>query len=128
MQRGAGEVQIIEYADAEHSKLAPSLPLNHAKPGGMRVVEVQTYIPGRPDLFEPDAVLPMVQKFAQKRAVNEQAIVANILSTEGGQKQMQEAQRPDNGIFGWKSNRMALILTGLIVIAVGSLAWWKNRS
>jgi len=70
----------------------------------------------------------MVQKFAQKRAVNEQAIVANILSTEGGQKQMQEAQRPDNGIFGWKSNRMALILTGLIVIAVGSLAWWKNRS
>lgn len=94
----------------------------------MQLVSVETYIPGRPDLFEPDAILPRIQALTQQNAEEEQALVAATLATPSGQKQMQEAQRPDNGIFGWKSNRMALILTGLIVIAVGSLAWWKNRS
>lgn len=33
----------------------------------------------------------------------------------------------DSGL-SQSTKRFALILTGLLVIGVGSLAWWKNRS
>lgn len=128
IDREENPTQIIEYADARHPVLAPALPRNYNEPSGMQVVSVETYIPGRPDLFEPDVMLARIQRLTQQHAEEEQALVAATLATEGGQEQMRESQEPDNGIFGWRSNRVALILTGLIVIAVGSLAWWKNRS
>jgi len=117
----------IEYGEAEHSDLAPSLQRNRYQPNAMQLVQVETYIPGRPDLFEPQAVLSRIQKLTQQNAEEEQALVAKSITTTKGQEQLRESHQPDNGVFGWRSNRMALILTGLVIIGIGGFAWWKNR-
>lgn len=121
-------IRPVRYASAEHPVLAPMYPDESLGTTDFNFVSVETYMPGRPELFEQDAVIALFQQISQQRAEADRAAVSQILETSEGQTDHRDAQQSTNGLFGVSFNRLALIITGLIVISVGSLAWWKNRS
>ena len=97
--------------------------------GGWMLEESQIYPNLRPELFELTRVIALARTLAFETADARRTEQSERAATPIGKKQMEDL-RDDFLSTGLNQStkRFALILTGLIVIAVGSLAWWKNRS
>ena len=97
--------------------------------GHWKLQEVQIDPKGDRSIFEPANVVDRARKLAFAAAEAQRSQVQEAASTEEGMREIRHrvSETHDTGI-SQSTKRFALILTGLIVIAVGSLAWWKNRS
>lgn len=81
------------------------------------------------DIFKPDYVAKLAQADAIEFADSKRQTQSSAAATPKGADRIEQA-RDETLATGLpqSTKRFALIITGLIVIAVGSLAWWKNRS
>ena len=83
----------------------------------------------RPNIFDPDRVAEIARDHTFTLPVVHREAQPNN-SPANDQKHAAESRRTnpfDKGVME-STKSLALIITGLIVICVGSLAWWKNRS
>jgi len=81
------------------------------------------------DIFKPDYVAKLAQADAIEFADSKRTTQSITAATPEGANRIEQARDETLGTgLPQSTKRFALILTGLIVIAVGSLAWWKNRS
>lgn len=80
-------------------------------------------------LFEPENVVAMARSLAFEAAEAQRDRTTETASSEEGMREIRKrvSDTLDSGL-SQSTKRFALILTGLLVIGVGSLAWWKNRS
>ena len=117
------ETEILTYIDdAKDQKLA--IPKSFAN-GGWVLHDYEIYPEGRPDLFTPEAVTARARDMLI--AHNERQ--RELKQSPESQRQLAKSIEQLGGEASpHRTKRFALIITGLIVIAVGSLAWWKNRS
>lgn len=118
-----GETETLEYIDdAKDPKLA--IPKSFTN-GAWILHEYEIHPGGRPDLFTPEAVTArardMLIAFNERQEEMSQTLAARRQLTKSIE-QLGGESAP------LRTTRLALILTGLIVVAVGSLAWWKHRS
>ncbi|HED52746.1 MAG TPA: hypothetical protein ENJ00_00910 [Phycisphaerales bacterium] len=126
-KRGDDSPQQVVYAEAEHTELAPAQPWGYDRPSGTKIIRVDTYIPGRPDLFEPSEMLPILSELTQQLAEAERSYVDEYKNTPKGQRELEKSQRRSSQIFGIHLDRAALILTGLVLIGIGGYTWWRQR-
>ncbi len=118
-----GETEILDYIDdAKDPRLAISSSL--AK-GGWVLHDYEIYSEGRPDLFTPEAVTSRARTMLI--SYNEQQ-KARLQTPEAKHQLEQSYERLGGETAPLRTIRLILILVGLTVIGVGSLAWWKNRS
>ncbi len=84
---------------------------------------------GNLDTFNPQSVIERSRAIAFATAEARRRESVKEASTEEGRRKIERRVQEAQGTgLSQSTKRFALILTGLIVIAVGSLAWWKNRS
>lgn len=122
-RHSTGETEILEYIDdAKDPRLA--IPKSFAS-GGWVLHSYEIYPEGRPDLFTSEAVTARARDMLV--AYNERQ--SEMSQTPQAKRQLARSIEQLGGDSApLRATRFALILTGLIVIAVGSLAWWRNRS
>lgn len=122
-RHSTGETEILEYIDdAKDPRLA--IPKSFAS-GGWVLHSYEIYPEGRPDLFTPEAVTARARDMFV--AYNERQ--SEMSQTPEAKRQLARSIEQLGGdSTPLRTTRFALILTGLIVVAVGSLAWWRNRS
>lgn len=81
------------------------------------------------DIFRPDSIADLARAEAIElsgiRASSQAAAAEEPEGIEGMERARDDALSDGVSV---STKRFALILTGLIVIAVGGLAWWRNRS
>ncbi len=122
-RHAAGTTETLEYVDdPKNPRLA--IPKSFAN-GGWMLHNYEIYPEGRPDLFTPENVIVRARELLI--AYNERKEA--LSQTPEAKRQVAKSLKQLGGDTApYRTTRFALILTGLIVIAVGSLAWWKNRS
>lgn len=119
----AGETEVLEYIDdAKDPRLA--IPKSFAN-GGWVLHNYEIYPEGRPDLFTPEAVTARARDMLITYNERQNA----MSQTPKAKRQLERSIEQLGGDSApLRTTRLALILTGLIVTAVASLARWKHRS
>lgn len=122
-RHSTGETEVLEYIDdAKNPKLA--IPKSFAN-GGWILHNYEIYPEGRPDLFTPEAVTARAREMLI--AFNERQ--EEMSQTPQAKRQLERSIEQLGGDSApLRTTRLALILKGLIVTAVASIAWWKHRS
>lgn len=102
--------------------------LNSLSDGGW-VLEEFIVHPDHNSIFKSDQVIALARELAFRSAALKSIHDKVHAATSAGRNQLAQSRDVALGTDGpHVTQRFALIITGLIVIAVGSLAWWKNRS
>jgi len=97
--------------------------------GAWVLEDVQIYPEGKPELFDPESVVKLARDMAFETAEARRVSQSEQPSTPEARQNLERLREEAIGTgLSQSTKRFALILTGLIVIAVGSLAWWRNRS
>lgn len=96
--------------------------------GAWVLEDVQIYPEGKPELFDPVQVVLLAREMAFETAEARRQSQSERVATPEGRRELERIRDEAIGTgLSQSTKRFALILTGLIVIAVGSLAWWKHR-
>lgn len=123
-----GEIHNFVYADADYPLLAPAQSWNYNVPNGVAISSIAIIPDGDPNLFQPKNFIQDIHELTLKNAERTREIVQSNLDDPQVAKQLLKDSRPGWSVGNFSVRQLALILTGLLVIGVGSLAWWKNRS
>ena len=80
-------------------------------------------------IFRPEYIADLARAEALELSGIRASSQSERAATPEGQRELERIRDEAIGTgLSQSTKRFALILTGLIVIAVGSIAWWKNRS
>lgn len=79
-------------------------------------------------IFDPENVIDRARDIAFAAAEAQRERSKKAASTKRGKSEIEKRVIESQNTGQPQSANFALIITGLIVIGVGSVAWWKNRS
>lgn len=97
--------------------------------GAWALSDIRMYDSTNFDIFKPDYVAKLAQTDAIEFADSKRQTQSIAAATPEGANRIEQARDATLATgLSQSTIRFALIITGLVVIAVGSLAWWKNRS
>ena len=83
---------------------------------------------GNPSIFDPDYVVTIARNMAFDDADQKRIAINEQMSTPNGRRIFENIRNKSIPQSISRSFRLPLIFTGIIILAVGSLAWWKQRS
>lgn len=129
-QRDVIDSSTTEYYDYDDTNTAQLHPVESYLNGYWVLESDSTRFIDRADgIFQPDYIVEYARSNAFSHATSKFAEEEVLASKPSGQHELERRRKNvlDTRV-SQSTKRFALILTGLIIIAVGSLAWWKNRS